>query len=336
MTTSYENIDPDGDTLIIVAYSTRTFRSADEPAAVESPGHQDGHSISPSVDGSANCREEPLFDPEALMVVMKIIHAQAQDIPDEITLEMLAAIAEIADDLQCHEALSFCVKVWIARLPQSIPNEMCDDLVRWIFVASVFSLDTKFKQTTRVATMHSTGPMNILGLPMRPDIVDKVEQKRQDILQQLIDHLHYVQKELFSGNYCRLFSCRSMMLGSLNQLMHERNLGSPRPEKPFINMSLSSTFEHVRSFESPSIYLPTQDIFGGSSDLWVLKRDPFSSSSLKKTKRKKNIGYTFDHKDETTPSDDPEQLTAHKCWLQSFLQPTIDRLESTVEGLSLG
>jgi hypothetical protein len=123
------------------------------------------------VDGLYNWKIEPLFDSEALRIVMKVIHAQTQDLPDEVTLQMIVSIAEVVDDLQCHDALSFFVKAWINRLSQPVSSQVCDELVQWIFVASVFSLDDKFKQATRVAIMHSTGPIDILGLPMRPDIV---------------------------------------------------------------------------------------------------------------------------------------------------------------------
>lgn len=123
------------------------------------------------VDGLYHWKIEPLFDSEALRIVMKVIHAQTQDLPDEVTLQMIVSIAEVVDDLQCHDALSIFVKAWINRLSQSVSSQVCDELVQWIFVASVFGLDDKFKQATRVAIMRSTGPIDILGLPMRPDIV---------------------------------------------------------------------------------------------------------------------------------------------------------------------
>ncbi|KAF5690406.1 hypothetical protein FGLOB1_14652 [Fusarium globosum] len=142
------------------------------------------------VDGFYHWKIEPLFDPEALRMVMKVIHAQAQDLPDEVTLQSIASIAEVVDDLQCHDALSFFVKAWINRLSESVPSRMCDELVQWIFIASVFGLNEKFKHATRMAVMHSKGSIDILGLPMRPDIVDKIEQKRQDLVEDLIAQLN--------------------------------------------------------------------------------------------------------------------------------------------------
>jgi hypothetical protein len=122
-------------------------------------------------DGLYHWNIEPLFEPEALKIVLKIIHSQVQDLPDEVTLEMMASIAEIVDDLQCHEAVSFFARVWISRLPQSMPSKISDDLMRWIFVTSVFGLGEAFKQATKVAIMHGTEPLKTLGLPMRTDII---------------------------------------------------------------------------------------------------------------------------------------------------------------------
>ncbi|KAF5615624.1 hypothetical protein F25303_13753 [Fusarium sp. NRRL 25303] len=287
MTELYENIDPDGDTLITISYLAVLTQSVDEPVAAEEPDHKDGHSTFSSTDGTTHFHEGdesvselrlkvskkhltvasrrakamfqrdyretqksevdglyhwkigPLFDPEALKMVMKVIHAQAQDLPDDVTLQRIVSIAEVVDDLQCHDALSFFVKAWISRLSESVPSRMCDELVQWIFIASVFGLHEKFNQATRVAIMHSNGLIDILGLPMRPDIVDKIEQKRQDLIEDLSVQLNDLLDNLCSGRSCRVLACRLMMIGALTQQMKNKNLHSPRPARPFHNQSLS-------------------------------------------------------------------------------------------------
>ncbi|EXA29562.1 hypothetical protein FOVG_18963 [Fusarium oxysporum f. sp. pisi HDV247] len=409
MTVLYENIDPNGDTLIIISYLALLTQSADEPVATEEPAaaveplaveepaaayepdHRDGHSTFSSIDGTTHCHEgdesvselrlkvskkhltvasgraramfqrdyretrktevdglyhwkiEPLFDSEALRIVMKVIHAQTQDLPDEVTLQMIVSIAEVVDDLQCNDALSFFVKAWINRLPQSVSSQVCDELVQWIFVASVFGLDDKFKQATRVAIMRSTGPIDILGLPMRPDIVDKIEQKRQDLLEDLIAQLNAVLDNLCSDRSCRVLACRLMMLGALTQQMKNTNWHSPRPARPFRNQSLSSALETVRRFDSPSLYLPSEDIShysfdpfdssfqGSQEDVWVLQKDTFSSS-----RRKKKDRGLFEAEDEEQLNKTPKRLTFHCCRLQAHLEPVIDLLEDKVFTLDIG
>ncbi|KAG7423122.1 hypothetical protein Forpi1262_v015769 [Fusarium oxysporum f. sp. raphani] len=392
MTVLYENIDPNGDTLIIISYLTVLTQSADERVAAEEPAaadeplaveesaaayepdHRDGHFTFSSIDGTAHCHEgdesvselrlkvsqkhltvasrraramfqrdyretrkteadglyhwkiEPLFDPEALRIVMKVIHAQAQDLPDEVTLQMIVSIAEVVDDLQCHDALSFFVKVWINRLSESVPSQMCDELVQWIFVASVFGLDEKFKQATRVAIMRSTGPIDILGLPMRPDIVDKIEQKRQNLLEDLIAQLNAAYDAW-----------------SIDSTNEEHEFALTSSARPFRNQSLSSALEAVRHFDSPSLYLPSEDIShysfdqfdssfqGSKEDVWALQKDPLSSA-----RRKKKDKGLFEAEDDEQLNKTPKRLTFHCCRLQAHLEPVIDLLEAKVFTLDIG
>ncbi|EXL66348.1 hypothetical protein FOPG_17473 [Fusarium oxysporum f. sp. conglutinans race 2 54008] len=229
----------------------------------------------------------------------------------------------------------------IGYLSQSPVN--CDELVQWIFVASVFGLDDKFKQATRVAIMRSTGPIDILGLPMRPDIVDKIEQKRQDLLEDLIAELNAVLDNLCSDRSCRVLACRLMMLGALTQQMKNTNWHSPRPARPFRNQSLSSALETVRRFDSPSLYLPSEDIShfsfdpfdssfqGSQEDVWVLQKDTFSSS-----RRKKKDRGLFEAEDDEQLNKTPKRLTFHCCRLQAHLEPVIDLLEAKVFTLDIG
>ncbi|RGP67981.1 hypothetical protein FSPOR_5642 [Fusarium sporotrichioides] len=331
----YEDIDPDGDTLIITSYPTVHSQTADgsvptnehtaeqptvaedpasseqvatvddatidEPAVTYEPDYRVDHSIfrnepvsqlrlkvskkhltvasrrarrmfqgeyvetqKSEVDGFYHWKIEPLFDPEALKTVLRIIHAQTQDLPDDVTLETLTQIAKVVDDLDCPEALSFFVKIWTGRFSQPLPCQMCDELVQWIFIASVFGLSEKFKQATRVAIIESTERMNSLELPIFPGIIDKIEQKRQDLLQDLIDRLHAVLDSLCSGYPCHVSQCSFMMLGALTKQMHDTNL-SPRPTRPFPNLSLSSALATARCFESPSLYFPSEDSLDYSS-----------------------------------------------------------------------
>lgn len=123
------------------------------------------------IDGLYRWTIDPMFDPEAFKMVMKIIHLRTHELPENVTLEMMANIAAVVDDLQCHEAVSFFTKIWISRLPQPLPSAICDDLIRWVLIASVFRTRERYKSATRVAILHSTGPIPTLGLPIYPDIV---------------------------------------------------------------------------------------------------------------------------------------------------------------------
>jgi hypothetical protein len=202
MTALNEIIDPDGDTLIIIPYTTSSSETTDASETTHSHEGTDTDTVTETrfkvsrnhltvasrrakrmfqgeyletqkseIDGCYHWKFEPIFDPEALGIVLRIMHASNQNLPDNVTLEMLVSIGKIVDDLQCHEALSFFVKVWTSRIGQPIPHYMCKSLIQWIFVASVFKFDEYLRKATRVALMDSTGHIDSLGLPIISDII---------------------------------------------------------------------------------------------------------------------------------------------------------------------
>lgn len=158
--------------------------------------------------------------------------------------------------------------------------------------------------------------------------IESIEHQRQDLLENLVGQLHDLSQRLSSGTTCGIFACRSMLLGALTQDMCTERLYSPRPSRPFCDMGLSSTIRAVRSFESPTLYLP--GLYGGSPDFWALQKDPYSSSSRKKKHRNA-------HHDEggIQTGRTPEYLVEHQCDLQNLLKPAIDSLEAKIEGLEL-
>ncbi|KAG8357869.1 hypothetical protein FVEN_g4356 [Fusarium venenatum] len=261
---------------------------------------------------------EPLFDPEALGIVLRIIHAQNQDLPDDVTLEMLVSIGKVVDDLQCHEALFFFAKVWKSRIFQPIPSHMCNELIQWIFVASVFKFDKCLNMATNVALMESTGHIDSLELPIISDIIDKIEKKRQDFLSDLADWLHASLDRLCSGSHCHAPQCTSVMIGVLLKYMKDLKLLISTPKEAFPKMSLSSAFKTVRSFDSPPLYLPPQTTTQQATS-------SFYSSGLQP---KDNVWVLKEEMYRKYPKDLPKQLMTHQCRLQTLLEPMIAHLET--------
>lgn len=125
----------------------------------------------PQDDGLYHWNFEPIFDPEAFEIVMKIIHGKTRLLPQKVTFEMLASISTIVDDLQCHDATWFIVKQWLSHIPQKIPNAICEDLARWILISFVFEDPVSFRLSTQRAILHSDGPMPNFDLPIHPQII---------------------------------------------------------------------------------------------------------------------------------------------------------------------
>lgn len=69
------------------------------------------------------------FDPDAFLNVMYVIHGRNYKVLRVIDLELLAKIAVVTDDLQCHEAMGVFPYVWMNGLKSSLPDTYCRELI---------------------------------------------------------------------------------------------------------------------------------------------------------------------------------------------------------------
>ncbi|EAW20128.1 uncharacterized protein NFIA_097560 [Aspergillus fischeri NRRL 181] len=108
-------------------------------------------------------------DPEALLIVMNIIHNKGQQIPKELDSAMLLKVAAVVRYLDCLEACTFFFGVWIQRLA----DEVCDtwdNSLKWVYISwasnhpSLFTGSTSTTMSRRCPS--STYPAD-LNLPDR-------------------------------------------------------------------------------------------------------------------------------------------------------------------------
>jgi hypothetical protein len=111
------------------------------------------------------------WDPEAFLVVLRIVHNRNKLVPREVTLEMLAKIAVLEDYYTFGEALDMFTVLWIEKLSKAtLPSVYCKELVLWIWIAWVFDIEKQFKEATFRAIMQSTESLRTMDLPI-PAIV---------------------------------------------------------------------------------------------------------------------------------------------------------------------
>lgn len=122
----------------------------------------------PDADGLRRWKFEPIFDPDAFEIVLNAIHGHTHKLPEEVSLEALADIAAIVDDLDCSQALWFPAKIWIKRFDST---QHTIKLPYWILVSFVFNEPTLFTRVTKYAIQNGTGPFHNAGLPIRPEII---------------------------------------------------------------------------------------------------------------------------------------------------------------------
>jgi len=67
----------------------------------------------------------------------------------------------------------------------------------------------------------------------------------------MLASLDELSARLLSGNDTCSPDCSSILLGTLSKEMHKRELSSPRPERPYLGLTLAKLFEGIRQFRKP-------------------------------------------------------------------------------------
>ncbi|KAL9565167.1 hypothetical protein ACKAV7_010812 [Fusarium commune] len=140
MSTMRVQIDPAGDVLVILPVIKSTAQS--DPPNTDTPETRvkkeflcskthltlaspraakifssNFKEASKEADGFHHWEFEGIFDVKAFELVLKIIHGKTREIPQAMELDLLAGIASIVDDLECHDALYFFSQRWLVSLP---------------------------------------------------------------------------------------------------------------------------------------------------------------------------------------------------------------------------
>ncbi|KAL6831879.1 hypothetical protein V8C40DRAFT_237388 [Trichoderma camerunense] len=278
----------------------------------------------PGEDGLFRWEFEPIFDPKAFEIVMKIIHGQTRYVPRKIDLALLSQITAIVDDLECHHALWFFAKGWLDQIRDPIPFRICEDLMRWLLVSFVFEEPERFKRATATAIRHSTYAMPTFGLPIRPKVLEDISMTRGNIFSNLFGLLYRLECQLLGQSIGCNKGCRAMMLGTLSQELKSNSL-SPYPPKPYISLNIDSTLKKLRAIESLDYYCAEPETSSQKmkmTGLWILDAKPST---------RRYPAYLGQRKVEEVPS----RLTRHECRLEDHLSEIIDTTASQVEGLEL-
>ncbi|KAL6695680.1 hypothetical protein J3F84DRAFT_374986 [Trichoderma pleuroticola] len=352
----YSEVDPRGDTLIILQdanYHPASPSDTVKEAASENQSENQSESQSenqflvskkhlmlaspragkvlegsfkeatPGEDGLFRWEFEPIFDPKAFEIVMKIIHGQTRYIPRKIDLALLSQITAIVDDLECHHAIWFFAKGWLNQVESLIPSKICEDLMRWMLVSFVFEEPEIFKKATTTAILYSTDVIPTFNLPIRPKVLEDMSVKRGNILSHLFALLSDVEYQLLGESIGCNKGCRAMLLGTLSQGLRSSSL-SPFPSSPYVSLSISSTLQKVKAIESLDYYCEEEDITGQTSGVWILQSKPLSRG-------KRAQMHWLGRNDEPLPS----KLGRHKCRLEDHLNRLVDTTTSEIQGLEL-
>ncbi|EFY94010.2 hypothetical protein MAA_10527 [Metarhizium robertsii ARSEF 23] len=299
----------------------------------------------PDADGFFHWKFEPIFDRMAFEIVMNIIHGQTHLLPDKVTLDTLAHVAAITDDLQCHNAVKFVTDAWLERMQTSPPKEICPDLRKWILVASVLHQPDIFQSTTRLAIVQCRGPLLGDDIPIPPTIIDAIESMRIQLLGELTKEVEQTIDRLSRGNSPCTFECRSMLLGALIQETQCARIRLSDSFGSLPNISLTTALSDIRNFRSPDIYTSLSEYDGPmdeyqsreSNVAWKLERvfeeHGHASYSKKDKKHRKRISAADMRENELDAY--PRTLFRHQCSIVRLFEPFLQKFEASITGLNL-
>ncbi|XP_014550188.1 hypothetical protein COCVIDRAFT_116168 [Bipolaris victoriae FI3] len=189
------------------------------------------------------------WNEEALLILLNIFHVRTRQVPAAVSLEMLAKIAVLVDyyELENAEVMERDIRDWIANVRRSvaIPSSYCRDLMLWICISRVFHMSEEFEKATAVAIKGSEGWIQTLDLPIHQEITSSIDCSRCNALEHVVSELHRLLGVYRDFNYsCShnpsySFQCGAFLFGALMKYMERWGCLWPRPENPFMGISLN-------------------------------------------------------------------------------------------------
>ncbi|KAJ5925538.1 hypothetical protein N7454_008177 [Penicillium verhagenii] len=129
-------------------------------------------------EGSVEIAAEA-WDLEAFLIVLRAIHGLHAEIPQELSLEMIAKVAVVADYYDCKAALYLMTDMWVNNVEkvnyeeEKLSTAVLRELIIWLWISWTFHLSSKFKETTSIAMSRSFGLIESLGLPIPHAVISK-------------------------------------------------------------------------------------------------------------------------------------------------------------------
>ncbi|CCF34596.1 hypothetical protein CH063_01168 [Colletotrichum higginsianum] len=160
------------------------------------------------------------WDPDALLILMRVFHGQTRSVPRHIGLEMLAKIAVLVDYYDSPEVVEVFANIWIGALKNKLPTQYGRDMI---------------------AVIQSTEPLPTLELPIPSIVTDLIDWQRQEAVDFIFKTLQTLLEAFRKGSSGCSFECSSMLLGALTKEMDRHKLLNPVPKEPCTGYSILDT-----------------------------------------------------------------------------------------------
>ncbi|KAM0551757.1 hypothetical protein ACHAPJ_008325 [Fusarium lateritium] len=204
----------------------------------------------PWIEGTT--REIPAteWNPQALVVVLSVLHGRLRQVPRIISIKFFVDITIIAEYYRCEEAMQFCAEVWYANAYKPLET-FCKKSIMWLYIAWVFPWPDLFSTMTKLALKHSQDldTVKTKDLPVA-EVLGKVNKMRQELICRLlvgIDELHEILSTEVGCPRNKSPGCSATTLGSL--------VRGKRPldhlDAPFEGYSVAKVLDIIQEFAHP-------------------------------------------------------------------------------------
>jgi len=114
----------------------------------------------------------PDDDPDAIMVLLNIIHGLNKRVQRSIEKPLFIAIAILVDKYELHEVVELCAEKWFEQL-WAVRSFNPPHLTDWIFLCWVFGKATQFQQLSSTAIRKCGPKFEDNGLPFPQFVASK-------------------------------------------------------------------------------------------------------------------------------------------------------------------
>ncbi|KAB8301313.1 hypothetical protein EYC80_003194 [Monilinia laxa] len=214
----------------------------------------------------------PDDDPDAMRILVDIVHCHHKDVPRKVKLGLLTHLAVLVDKYRLHEAVQIYSDMWISHAKKRFPSSMAEDGVeaclQWLCISWVFEKQREFTSMTRIFQQESTQSLSAIisdsawDIPIPSNVVEHIEQDRIRALDEAISALRDTMESYQSSTLiCRgrpthlpmdeipqhNKQCDAMTLGMLIKEAIYHDL-YPLPEAPYTGHSFVSVYDSYQSF----------------------------------------------------------------------------------------
>jgi BTB/POZ domain len=121
----------------------------------------------------------PDDDPQAMQILLNIIHGHTRKVPREIKFDTLTQISILIDKYCLHEVVEVFTDIWFDKLKCEIPEWFSEEKsMPWLCVSWVLRKADYFERITRVAMRESEGHLEVamkIPLPIPESILSQYQ-----------------------------------------------------------------------------------------------------------------------------------------------------------------